>query len=85
MYVGGMFASNFINIFRYDGEMAVPSGVIMQWGNSIYRTNLSWPPHRPKGSFIRRDLNGDGDFQADEYALGNKSPSPYFPSKTSSS
>ncbi|MCY2952613.1 MAG: hypothetical protein NTU53_11665 [Planctomycetota bacterium] len=30
MFVGGMFASNFINIFRYDrdglGEMAIPSG-----------------------------------------------------------
>ena len=32
LFVGGMFASNFINIFRYDGEIAIPSGLIMQWG-----------------------------------------------------
>jgi len=30
LFVGGMFASNFINIFRYDGEMAIPSGLILQ-------------------------------------------------------
>jgi hypothetical protein len=66
MFVGGMFASNFINIFRYDGEIAIPSGLIMQWGNPIYRTQLSWPPNKPRGTFIWRDLNGDGDYQANE-------------------
>jgi hypothetical protein len=69
MFVGGMFASNFINIFRFDGEIAIPSGVIMQWGNSLFHTDLKWPPHRPEGAtFIWRDLNGDGDYQTDEYA-----------------
>jgi hypothetical protein len=68
LYTGGMFASNFINIFRYDGEMAIPSGAIMQWGNGLYRTDLKWPPHRPEGALIWRDLNGDGDYEADEYA-----------------
>jgi hypothetical protein len=67
MFVGGMFGSNFINIFRYDGEIAVPSGLIMQWGNAIYRTNLSWPPGKPRGAFIWRDRNGDGDYQAEEF------------------
>jgi hypothetical protein len=67
MFVGGMFASNFINIFRYDGEIAVPSGLIMQWGNAIYRTNLSWPPGKPRGAFIWRDRNGDGDYQPEEF------------------
>jgi len=67
MFVGGMFASNFINIFRYEGEMAIPSGCIMQWGNALYRTELSWPPNKPKGTFIWRDRNGDGDYQANEY------------------
>ena len=67
MFVGGMFASNFINIFRYDGEMAVPSGLVMQWGGPIYRTELKWPPHKPSGTFIWRDRNGDGDYQPDEY------------------
>lgn len=62
LFTGGMFASNFINIFRYDhdgrGEMAIPSGLIMQWGGGLYNTDLSWPPHRPTGPFIWRDANG---------------------------
>jgi hypothetical protein len=67
MFVGGMFASNFINIFRYEDEIAVPSGLIMQWGNNIFRTNLIWPPNKPAGAFIWRDVNGDGDCQAREF------------------
>ena len=67
MFVGGMFASNFINIFRYDGEIAIPSGLIMQWDGGIYRTERKWPPERPKEPFIWRDVNGDGQYQATEY------------------
>jgi hypothetical protein len=67
MFVGGMFASNFINIFRYEDEIAIPAGLIMQWGNNIYRTSLAWPPNKPAGAFIWRDLNGDGDYQAREF------------------
>jgi len=67
MFVGGMFASNFINIFRYDDEMAIPCGLILQWGNDLYRTEQKWPPHKPAGTSIWRDLNGDGDYQADEF------------------
>ena len=52
MFVGGMFASNFINIYRYEGEIAVPSGLIMQWGNTLYNTDLAWPPNKPAGPFI---------------------------------
>ena len=68
LFVGGMFASNFINIFRYDGEVAIPSGLILQWGNAIYRTDQTWPPNKPRGTSIWRDANGDGDYQADEFA-----------------
>ncbi|MEO8352399.1 MAG: hypothetical protein ABI680_11755 [Chthoniobacteraceae bacterium] len=69
MFVGGMFASNFINIFRFDGEIAVPSGLILQWGNNLYNTDLKWPPNKPEGRpSIWRDLNGDGDYQANEFA-----------------
>jgi hypothetical protein len=68
LFVGGMFASNFINIFRYEGEIAVPSGLILQWGNPIYRTDLAWPPNKPKGTSIWRDRNGDGDYQSEEFA-----------------
>ena len=68
LFVGGMFASNFINIFRYEDEMAIPSGLILQWGNDLYRTEQKWPPNKPKGVSIWRDLNGDGDYQAEEFA-----------------
>ncbi|MBV9469869.1 MAG: hypothetical protein JO316_07140 [Abitibacteriaceae bacterium] len=83
MFVGGMFASNFINIFRYEGEMAVPSGVIMQWGNGLFRTDLKWPPQRPAGTFIWRDLNGDGDYQANEYSPNTERvrPGPFWVDK----
>jgi hypothetical protein len=68
MYVGGMFASNFINIFRFDDNLAIPSGLIMQWTGSLYRTERKWPPNRPATTFIWRDLDGDGDYQPGEYA-----------------
>ena len=48
--------------------MAIPSGLILQWGNDLYRTDLKWPPNKPKGTSIWRDRNGDGDYQADEFA-----------------
>jgi hypothetical protein len=83
LFVGGMFASNFINIFRFDGEVAVPSGLIMQWDGPIFRTDLAWPPDHPKGSFIWRDRNGDGDYQADEYApnASRIKPGPFWVDK----
>lgn len=83
MFVGGMFASNFINIFGYDGEIAVPSGVIMQWGNNLYNTDLKWPPNRPQGTFIWRDLNGDGDYQANEFSPNTERvhPGPFWVDK----
>lgn len=68
MFVGGMYASNFINIFRFDGNIAVPSGLIMQWTGPLFRTDRKWPPNRPPTTFIWRDLHGDGDYQAHEYA-----------------
>ena len=83
LFVGGMFASNFINIFRYDDEIAVPSGLILQWGNDLYRTEQKWPPNKPKGASIWRDLNGDGDYQADEFAPNTDrvKPGPFWVDK----
>ncbi|HVV74043.1 MAG TPA: hypothetical protein VHI52_21495 [Verrucomicrobiae bacterium] len=80
MFVGGMFASNFINIFRYDGEIAVPSGLILQWGNNLFNTDLKWPPHKPPGTSIWRDANGDGDYQVDEFApnTARVQPGPFW-------
>lgn len=70
MFVGGMFASNFINIFRFEdgpGTLLMPSGLIMQWNGPLYRTERKWPPHRPTTAFIWRDRNGNGDYDPDEY------------------
>jgi hypothetical protein len=82
-FTGGMFASNFINIFRYDGEIAIPSGAIMQWDGGLYRTTLTWPPNRPKGTFVWRDKNGDGQYQADEYEANSEriKPGPFWVDK----
>ncbi|HRI13846.1 MAG TPA: hypothetical protein PLX89_12675 [Verrucomicrobiota bacterium] len=83
MFVGGMFASNFINIFRFDGEIAVPSGLILQWGNALYNTDLKWPPEKPAGTSIWRDLNGDGDYQTAEYFPNTEQvhPGPFWVDK----
>jgi hypothetical protein len=83
LFVGGMFASNFINIFRFDGEIAVPSGLILQWGNDLYNTGLKWPPHKPAGASIWRDANGDGDYQAEEFASNTPrvKPGPFWVDK----
>ncbi|MCF7972935.1 MAG: hypothetical protein K9N55_03885 [Phycisphaerae bacterium] len=83
MFVGGMFASNFINIFRFEGEVAIPSGLIMQWSHGLYNTDLTWPPSRPEGTFIWRDLNGDGDYQSSEYAPNTDAirPGPFWVDK----
>ncbi len=67
LFVGGMFASNFINIFRFENGMGVPSGLIMQWDGGLYNSDQIWPPNRPKSTFIWRDRNGDGDYQQDEF------------------
>jgi hypothetical protein len=80
LFVGGMFASNFINIFRFDGDIAVPSGLILQWGNNLYNTDLKWPPQKPAGTSIWRDLNGDGDYQTAEFAPNTEQvkPGPFW-------
>jgi len=83
VFVGGMFASNFISIFRYDDEMAIPSGLILQWGNNLYRTEQQWPPNKPKGASIWRDVNGDGDYQSDEFSPNTErvQPGPFWVDK----
>lgn len=83
MFTGGMFASNFINIFRFEEETAVPSGLILQWGNGLYRTEQKWPPHKPEGTSIWRDADGDGDYQAGEFApnTGLVKPGPFWVDK----
>jgi hypothetical protein len=83
LFVGGMFASNFINIFRFDGDVAIPSGLILQWGHGLYNTDLKWPPHKPAGASIWRDTDGDGDYQAAEFAPNTErvKPGPFWVDK----
>jgi len=80
LFVGGMFASNFINIFRFEDGIAVPSGLVLQWGNNLYNTDLQWPPNKPPGTSIWRDENGDGDYQATEFAANTPRvhPGPFW-------
>ncbi len=64
---------NYINIFRFDGEIAIPSGLIMMYPGPInFGSSTPWPNENPpdwpgSGRFIWRDVNGDGHYQADEY------------------
>jgi hypothetical protein len=66
MYVMGM-TCNFINIYRFEGRIAVPSGIIMQLDGHIAASNVKWPEYEPEGNYIWRDLNGDGHHQANEF------------------
>jgi hypothetical protein len=66
LYVTGM-TCNFINIYRFDGRIAVPSGIIMQLDGHLFNSNVKWPDNEPTGNYIWRDVNGDGQYQANEY------------------
>lgn len=71
MFVGEMY-SGFIFIFRFneetDGEIAIPCGAIMRHSRFCYGLTGEWPANQPRmGSFIWRDINGNGGFDADEF------------------
>jgi hypothetical protein len=72
MYVTGMLSWQ-LSIFRFDGEIAAPVGLISKghidqlpedaWG--------WWPPNQPSsGEWLWLDGNGDGKFDAGEYERG---------------
>ncbi len=84
LFVGGMFASNFINIFRYDGEIGIPVRPDSPVGQRpMHRNGPKSTPHKPSGVSIWRDLNGDGDYQADEFAPNTTrvQPGPFWVDK----
>lgn len=65
-------------IYRFEGEIAVPSG----WFGPVQTEELKfqngdWPPNQPPaaGSWIWRDVNGNGNFDSNEYRTG--APDPY--------
>ncbi len=64
LVVRGMF-QHFLAIYRYDGEIAIPS-VVFSRGH--YRDGRWEPPGQPRqGAWMWRDANGDGRMTADEY------------------
>ncbi len=70
MFITGMYSAE-LYIYRFDGEIAVPSGIIAKQKIEVSdKSHLAgWqPPYQPKkGRYIWRDLNGDGHFQKDEF------------------
>jgi len=67
MATAGMYWESPFCIFRFNGEIAVPSVVfsIKKW-TSGYTPN--WPPNQPSsGAWIWRDADGQGDFDSSEY------------------
>jgi len=74
LFVEGM-TTQMMNIFRFESgsERAIPTGLVMEAGHTIYGTpnGLFWPPNRPASSnstIIWNDLNDNGDYQANEYS-----------------
>ena len=64
LFIRGMF-QHMLVIYRLDGEIAVPCGM---FAKGPYHVGPWTPPGQPeKGRWIWRDLNGDGDFQPNEF------------------
>ncbi|MBD2250492.1 SMP-30/gluconolactonase/LRE family protein [Nostoc parmelioides] len=61
LYLSSEMMAERLLIYRFDGEIAVPCGI-------FGKNHLSWPPNQPKdGSWLWRDINGDGSIQNNEY------------------
>ncbi|MCZ8515377.1 hypothetical protein O9H85_23790 [Paenibacillus filicis] len=69
LYLTGQYA-DLLGIYRFDGEIAVPSGLIAG-------KHSSWPTTQPaSGAWIWKDDNGDGDMQSSEFdSVGTNDPS----------
>src|SRR5205807_2106296 len=75
LVVQGMY-QHALAFFRLEGEIAVPSAI---FSKGPFRSGaLAKVPQPEKGRWIWRDLNGDGDFQRDEFmdAGGIADPAP---------
>ena len=69
-----------LQVYRFasDGknEFAIPSGFFAKRRVSD-KKDLSWPPHQPeKGEWIWRDTDGNGAFNADEFAINTVADAP---------
>ena len=64
MFITGMYAGDLL-IYRFDGEIAKPSGAIFK---QPWTGNPGWPPNQPaQGEWIWRDVSGNGAFEAGEF------------------
>lgn len=77
LFVNDMNAER-LQVYRFDekseGEVAIPSGL---FAKSHIKTDDHWPPNQPeKGEWIWRDTNGNGDFDAGEYATHDSADAP---------
>lgn len=71
MFIFGTYNAG-VGIYRFDGEIAVPAGFIAEQHIEPNQDNPAWPPYQPaSGGWIWNDLNGDGDFQENEYVDAN--------------
>ena len=66
VYLSPMYSQN-LAIFRVDGEQMRPVGML-QGG----QRPKEWPPNQPDGRWAWRDVNGDGQVQADEFTSDGK-------------
>lgn len=69
LYLTDMYSS-YLKIYRFDektdGEVAIPSGF---FSRAPVTGTAGWPPHQPQsGEWIWRDSNGNGRFEAQEFA-----------------
>ena len=62
LFLTDMYAERLL-IYRFEKEIAIPCGIFA-------RAKSNWPENQPLDSrWLWRDLNGDGDFQAEEYEI----------------
>lgn len=61
LYLSSEMMAERLLIYRFDGEIAVPCGI-------FGKNHLQWPANQPQnGSWLWRDVNGDGAIQTNEY------------------
>ena len=70
----------YLQVYRFqpeaDGEIAIPSVLFAKRRVSVKQTP-DWPPHQPeRGEWIWRDANGNGAFDASEFAANGGDDTP---------
>ena len=71
----------YLQVYRFapktDGEVAIPSGLFTKKHLKEKEAAEAWPPNQPeKGEWIWRDANGNGAFDAGEFAADGGTDAP---------